>query len=266
MNCFALLLLGVIGGHAGPNQVDVKHEMFGLAANYSGSAGLAWINVGSGHAKVIFTFSLPDQGRGVSGLAYHPGTKKFYTTLDGPGGSYLGILEIDPKSQQVRRFVPPVFFSEGIEYLPQLGSLVISCTDNGYSTNSIAKLGLDGTLTDRYTIPVEDADNLGIEPETLRLLTFDTNNQTDGYSLNGIFDLLGFPQRVGLYNGPVNGFDNDLATMAGRVYLSRRDRLARFDNNFGTITDIGSFNLSSDVYLIGLAAAPRSVFTALPKN
>lgn len=266
MNCFALLLSGLALANPDPGQVDLKHELFGLAANLTGAAGIARINTATGAASVVFTFSLPDQGRGVWGLAYHPGTKKFYTTMDGPGGSYLGILQVDPKTLAVKRIVPPVAYSEGIEYLPQLGSLLISCTDSGYATNSVAKLSPDGTITDRYTIPVEDADNLGIDPETLRLLTFDINNQTDGYSLNGIYDLLGIPQRVGLYNGQVGGSDGDLATMGGRVYLTRLTRLGRFDSNYSVITEIGNYNLSTGIYVTGLAAAPRDVFSVVPKN
>jgi hypothetical protein len=252
--------------HGAFGQELVKQQLYGLGTNNNGRCSLVIVDSQTGKSTLMFDFALPAQGRAAYGLAYHPGTKRFYASLYDQSFEYHGMIEINPVTQSVVRHILPFSWAEGVAYLPQYGKIATAFSNTGYATSTLALLNEDASVATTVSIPVIDADNLGTEPLANRLLVMDINNPTSGYTLNGIFDLLGVPSRIGLYNGPISGTEIDLATLGMTIYTSRQTHLCRFSPGYASLDQIGPYQHPLGHFVMGLTAAPRRLFTALPGN
>ena len=222
------------------------------------------INTTTGAASAVFSYAHSSGEINVAGLAYNPTTNKF-NTVSYLTPSLTNMIEIDlvgSTATIVSTGIPATFF-EGLDYSASLGGMVVSHGPGGNFTNKLSLLDNSYNLLNvQGTTGLADADCLFLDGSGA-LNVLDTNNLTGNFQRNRINNPFGALSLTGTgANNFVSGKDFDAAWKAdeGRLFLTRFDSLATFDNA-NNITSVGSYGIHADGTLIGITgiAAGRPV-------
>lgn len=154
---------------------------------------------------------------------------------------------------------------EGMEYLNPEG-LVVSGPDVTGTINALYVVNHSGVVLDTALLPaIQDQDHLGANSLGGDLHVLDTNDPTNGYSINKwIAPFSENPTLVGIYNGPNGGGVDvvDLAFFGGRFYTSGQTGLYRYVMSAPQSREyLGSYNYSGRP-IWGIAAVAGQGFSA----
>ena len=227
-------------------------NLYGIGTDPSNFAVATFYNIDEPNAltAAMFSFSVPTNYF-VSRLAYYPGTGHFYATASNTAANFnSGLMDIDPVAQTTT-FVPVAgnLNLEGLDYYASLSSLVVSYSPTTFFTNTVATITTGG-------VPGTGANNLGVDPITGEMLTYDASNPTGSFYLNRVLNPFGSPTVTGLYSGAVDSINDwDIASFGGDLYLTHSTDLVKFAPGFGSRSTVGKFGVGRDS-IRGIAAGP----------